>query len=246
MKCNYTKLLAVSVIFLMLASGISIAGQFSFTCDIVTLPGQLGEESVFTALIVNETDAVNVVRIELTEEKVPEQWYYFWCMGFICLPPNTCTYTDTLAPNLTDTLFVHFFPEDVDTTSSLTYTLYSPDNPDDTQSLTFTVEFRESVEEDGYLPTPAEYGLVKAYPNPFNPETRISYIQPMASQVDLAVFNMAGRKVQTLFKGWQPAGSYDVVWNGTDNSGYNQPAGIYIVRLDAAGKTSTMKIVKLD
>ncbi|MAT38913.1 MAG: hypothetical protein CL946_04845, partial [Ectothiorhodospiraceae bacterium] len=80
---------------------------------------------------------------------------------------------------------------------------------------------------------PASVSLEQNYPNPFNPSTSISYTLTDESTVTLRVLDMLGREVSTLVNETQAAGSYSVVWEGTDASGQLLPSGTYLYRLDA-------------
>ncbi len=92
--------------------------------------------------------------------------------------------------------------------------------------------------EDKTIPT--EFGLQKAYPNPFNPRTVISYQLSTVSNIDLSVFNTNGEKVAILFNGEKAAGSYELTWNAV-----NMPSGVYIVRLGAGNLVESQKIILL-
>lgn len=81
------------------------------------------------------------------------------------------------------------------------------------------------------------------YPNPFNPETTISYSIKDNGNVSLDVFNLLGQKVTTLVNENQKAGEHSVVWNGTDSSGKNVSSGVYFYRLNTQGMTKTEKMV---
>ncbi len=92
---------------------------------------------------------------------------------------------------------------------------------------------------------PAVVTLGRNHPNPFNPATRISFGLPTAGPIDLAVFDLCGRRVATLRQGFQPAGRHEVVWNGTDQAGRAVASGVYIYRLAAAAATLTGKMLLL-
>jgi len=64
------------------------------------------------------------------------------------------------------------------------------------------------------------------YPNPFNASTTIKYELPYQSSVTIDIYNILGRKVETLIQGKQPAGYHQVVW---DASGV--ASGIYLCRM---------------
>ena len=84
---------------------------------------------------------------------------------------------------------------------------------------------------------PAELELAQNYPNPFNPATVISYALPEQTQVRLAVYDMLGRTVAVLVDGQQAPGRYDVTWDAS-----NLSSGVYIYRLEVAGRTLTRRM----
>lgn len=73
--------------------------------------------------------------------------------------------------------------------------------------------------------------LLQNYPNPFNPETVIEYQLPRASEVEISIFNLQGQKVVTLEAGHRTAGSYKIIWNGTDEFARPVTSGIYLYKL---------------
>ena len=91
----------------------------------------------------------------------------------------------------------------------------------------------------------AELELSQNQPNPFNPSTRIDYSLPAASVIDIAVFDVAGRRVATLVAGPRPAGRGSTVWQGRDDGGKPVASGIYVCRMAANGDVRTMKMVLL-
>jgi hypothetical protein len=84
------------------------------------------------------------------------------------------------------------------------------------------------------------------YPNPFNPETNISYRLPEAGEVSLIVYNVMGQEVARLVDRYQAAGLYTVRWTGRDDSGVQVASGIYFYRLQAGefGLTRKMMLLK--
>ena len=83
------------------------------------------------------------------------------------------------------------------------------------------------------------------YPNPFNPVTTISYSLPEDSQISISIYNIKGQKVKTLVTGTQPAGSYNVTWNGKDESGKDVTSGIYFYKLRTQNNETTRKMLLL-
>lgn len=95
-----------------------------------------------------------------------------------------------------------------------------------------------SVKETGI---PASFSLSQNYPNPFNPSTTISFNLPERSQVQLKIFDIFGREVNTLVNEEKPAGYYNISFDASSLS-----SGTYLYRL-SAGKfiqTKRMTLVK--
>ncbi|MFC1747139.1 FlgD immunoglobulin-like domain containing protein, partial [Candidatus Neomarinimicrobiota bacterium] len=74
------------------------------------------------------------------------------------------------------------------------------------------------------------------YPNPFNPTTKVRFGLPEDGLVELRIYNVIGREVALLQRGYMPAGNHQVVWNGTTTAGRPVPSGIYFARLIAGGR----------
>ncbi len=86
--------------------------------------------------------------------------------------------------------------------------------------------------------------LRQNYPNPFNPSTRIEFALERPGNVDLSVYDVAGRLVKTLHHGPMSEGDHYVNWNGTTTSGSAAPAGHYSYVLRTAdGQTSRSMIL---
>ncbi len=92
---------------------------------------------------------------------------------------------------------------------------------------------------------PASFKLEQNYPNPFNPSTNISYKLQAASYTTLIVYDMLGREVAMLVNEEQPAGTYQIVWNGTDNFGNKVTSGVYFYRIAAGDFIQTKKMTLL-
>ena len=73
--------------------------------------------------------------------------------------------------------------------------------------------------------------LLDARPNPFNPRTVIPFSLPRGGEVELAVYDVAGRLVRTLLSGELPPGDHEAVWRGLDARGRAVASGAYFARL---------------
>jgi len=93
------------------------------------------------------------------------------------------------------------------------------------------------VETDLFV-VPKEYSLTQNYPNPFNPVTKISYTLPVDSDVKLLVYTINGELVRELVNQKQSAGTYNVIFDGS-----NLSSGTYIYRLIANDFVQTKKML---
>ena len=90
---------------------------------------------------------------------------------------------------------------------------------------------------------PQSYQLLPPYPNPFNPETHISYLLPQREEVTLEVYALTGQRVRTLESGEVLAGMHRQVWNGLDNAGRRVSSGVYLLRWQAGSFVQTRRVV---
>jgi len=90
---------------------------------------------------------------------------------------------------------------------------------------------------------PKSHFLKQNHPNPFNPATVIEFVVPARNNVSLEIYDILGRKVNTLVDGIKPAGRYSVKWEGTDNSGRPVSSGIYLYRLKTGDHTEFKKMI---
>ena len=84
---------------------------------------------------------------------------------------------------------------------------------------------------------PGEFRLEQNYPNPFNPSTLVKYQLPVASFVELKVYDILGREITVLVNEWKGPGRYEARW---DASGL--PSGVYICQLVAGNFQSVRKM----
>jgi phosphatidylserine/phosphatidylglycerophosphate/cardiolipin synthase-like enzyme len=108
-----------------------------------------------------------------------------------------------------------------------------------------TAEFMTGLEEKPGTPLPLAMELFPNYPNPFNSETVIRYRIPGNRSVQLAVYDLQGREVRTLFRGNPDAGIRAVHWDGRDGEGLPLPSGVYVIRMQAGTEWKTRKALLL-
>jgi hypothetical protein len=83
--------------------------------------------------------------------------------------------------------------------------------------------------------------LLQVYPNPFNPVTTITYQLATSGIVNLAVYDITGRKVTELVAGWREVGVHNVNFNA-----YGLPSGVYFAHLKAGDFQRTLKLLLID
>ena len=80
-------------------------------------------------------------------------------------------------------------------------------------------------------------------PNPVLSSTLIEYQLPVAGNVKLSIYNIAGQLVKTLIHAGQSAGTHAIRWNGDDDRGQHVSAGAYFCKLRAGGTSVTKRLV---
>lgn len=101
---------------------------------------------------------------------------------------------------------------------------------------TLNIDLISGVSLTNYTPRKMEFSLNQNYPNPFNPSTKISYSIPEEGKVKLTVFDILGRKIQTLVNEELSAGSYEVEFNTSASSATAKSfsSGVYFYRLQVS------------
>ncbi len=90
---------------------------------------------------------------------------------------------------------------------------------------------------------PVRFAVGPNQPNPFNPQTTITYSLPSRGEVTVTVFDVSGRLVRTLFQGVESAGVKTIAWNGVDDAGQSVASGVYYYRVESLGQSATRKMV---
>ncbi|GAB4363621.1 MAG: hypothetical protein Kow0042_01640 [Calditrichia bacterium] len=107
----------------------------------------------------------------------------------------------------------------------------------DTVIYAFTPDIATPLPGQSPLPAAETIRLFPNYPNPFNPCTTLEYQLPVGGKGSLIIYDLLGRKIKTLFRGMQPAGTHRVTWDGTNDRGRSVPSGIYFALLKFNHKT---------
>ena len=87
---------------------------------------------------------------------------------------------------------------------------------------------------------------LNAYPNPFNSAVTIDFGISKPADVDIEIFNIAGKSVRKLIDGdFHSKGDYKITWNGISDDGEKLPSGIYLVNINAGNASASRRIVFL-
>ena len=87
-------------------------------------------------------------------------------------------------------------------------------------------------------------GQVEARPNPFNPVTHIKFDigGSQAADLEVAVYDLRGRLLQTVYKGQAMPGHQDVLWDGRAANGRHLASGVYLAKVKVNGQQQTLKM----
>ncbi len=98
---------------------------------------------------------------------------------------------------------------------------------------------------DEKQPVARSFELLQNYPNPFNARTTIRFSLAQKGPIELAIYNISGQKIRTLFNGESNAGAHSVIWNGKNDRGQDVPSGLYIGLLKSGRTKQMIKMIML-
>ena len=114
--------------------------------------------------------------------------------------------------------------------------------------LIFNNHQKKSISNNGKERSSFKTQLFGNYPNPFNPETTISFSLNTKNTEDtkIIIYNIKGQKNRTLecinrVNAKTTRSFYSITWDGTDNSGKAVSSGIYFYQLKAGNEFSQTK-----
>ena len=90
----------------------------------------------------------------------------------------------------------------------------------------------------------ASWELAAPRPDPMFGAASVDFTVPTAADITLAVFDVSGRQVATLERGWHEPGRYSASWNGRSETGA-LPSGVYMLRLATPAGTLSRSLVLL-
>lgn len=92
------------------------------------------------------------------------------------------------------------------------------------------------------VPMPTAGFALANHPNPFNPQTTVSFVLNEEGPVVVDVLDVRGHLVRQLQNGKMAAGAQELNWNGRDDRGREMSSGLYLVQLKAESRTVRHKM----
>ena len=162
-------------------------------------------------------------------------WHLYYDATWITIFPES----GELEPNQSEDIIITIDSEGFESGTSISATLGLENNGRvPLIEIPITLEVEVGVDSEDISIIPNEFGIVGAYPNPFNAFTKINFNTTVASHVTASVFDLQGRNILTIIDTNMLAGSHSALIDGNLLS-----AGVYIVKLISSDKIATQKIV---
>ena len=114
--------------------------------------------------------------------------------------------------------------------------------PDTSNMVAFSTTNLGVMVENGI---PLQYNLSQNYPNPFNPSTKISFDLIEGGKSTLIVYNLLGKKINTLMNSSLNPGHHSIEWNGLDYNGQSVASGVYFYELRSGDFLAKKKMLLL-
>ena len=83
------------------------------------------------------------------------------------------------------------------------------------------------------------------FPNPFTNSVNIPFIINSSGDVRLTIHNLSGQKIKEMLFNKVSAGSYRIIWDGTNQNGASQRSGFYVYTIFYNDKYKSGKLIKV-
>ena len=209
-------------------------------------PGKLMIDDVFVGVMPHVfLPPINLIALEGVAEV-----YLSWTPPSYLSDGNLTGYQiyrdNMLLPDIISENVTNF--TDSDLISDTTYSYYvvavyeEPDGvslPSNTVSATPKAVDEKQIVVDKHQKTE----LFGNYPNPFNPDTSISFYLAKNETISINVYNIKGQIITNLFNGELNAGYHQINWNGTDEQAREVSSGVYFVQMKTQDTILTRKMI---
>jgi len=109
--------------------------------------------------------------------------------------------------------------------------------------ITFSEDM--SVEEMVEFVSLIPIRFLKNYPNPFNPETTISFELAQESRTLIEIYNVKGQRVRKLLDDTLEGGTHAIIWDGSNDSNRQVGSGVYFYRVCVNDTEEFSKMIML-
>lgn len=124
----------------------------------------------------------------------------------------------------------YYFSDRIDPSAEVVYYRIKQINKDGTSTYSAQVKIGQGEV--------TEFKLEQNYPNPFNPETTISVEVLITGDYHVAVYDLVGKKIETLYRGTLSTGMHSFMFNGA-----GLPSGIYFLEVKTSTTNEVMKMI---
>ncbi|MCD4817736.1 MAG: T9SS type A sorting domain-containing protein [Candidatus Cloacimonetes bacterium] len=143
--------------------------------------------------------------------------------------------------NIAETEDTEYIDTEVVTASYTYYVTAMYGSYESASSNEFTIEHTDAEE---FL-IPKITLLNSNFPNPFNPETTLSFSLAKSGKVKLLIYNLKGQLIKKLLDKELPAGYHNIVWNGKDNNSKQVSSGMYLYKMKSENYDKTKRMIML-
>ncbi|MDP6769082.1 MAG: peptidoglycan DD-metalloendopeptidase family protein, partial [Anaerolineales bacterium] len=103
----------------------------------------------------------------------------------------------------------------------------------------------DNSNEENSIVVPNDIIVHPSYPNPFNANTTIHYQTQQKRKIDISIFDVSGKHINTLVDEFKNPGSHTVAWGGSNYNNQAVPSGIYYCVVTSNEYRYAQKIVLL-
>jgi len=149
-----------------------------------------------------------------------------------------------------DDIEIFFFYHGKGKSKAPNYTVYNPQRQVFEKTRLYTSNIGDHIyisykKGDGESIKPLTTSLQANYPNPFNPQTTISFTLSKNMPVRIDIFNVRGQKVKTLVNEILGLGRHQHIRNGRDDNNRIVASGVYFARLCTPDGSQVQKMMLL-
>tara|TARA_B110000444_G_scaffold237896_1_gene250995 strand:+ start:307 stop:1017 length:711 start_codon:yes stop_codon:yes gene_type:complete len=235
-------MLSLSVLYS--ANPLFLNSTFELVYDSTEIIIEENNTGSFYGSIINTSSGSISIAVIKREIEFLDDWASSICLGEICYNQDIDTTSIDFEIGDSVSLGVLVWTNGVGS-SSIFLDILNLDQPNDTETLELIINPDQLKLINNKNINPKNFIIRDAYPNPFNPITKMSYIIYDDAIVNIVIYDSMGRTIKKLLDKFQPAGNKSILWDGTNNQGEPIAAGIYLYSIQVGKMIKTSKVVYL-